>query len=128
MSPLGRRLLVAWWRIANPLTRPFAGVAPWWVLLETTGGKTGRLRVVPLAAGPRDGDGMWLIAVHGRRSGWVRNIEAERRVRLKHRGRWRDGTAEIHPMDTLPLERFGAYARSGARLVGVDPLQVRVSF
>src|SRR3954470_11730576 len=127
MSPLGRRLIVAWWRIVNPPTRLLAGTAPWWVLLETTGRKTGRVRRIPLAAGPRDGDAMWLIAVHGRQAGWVRNIEASATGGLKHRGRWRDGTATVHPIDAVPLDRFNAYARSGPRFIGFDPLLVRVS-
>jgi deazaflavin-dependent oxidoreductase (nitroreductase family) len=128
MGPLQRRLIVAWWRIANPPTRLLAGLAPWWVLLETTGNKTGRRRRTPLAVGPMNADGVWLIAVHGRRSGWVRNLEASPAVRLKHRGRWRDGTASTHPMDAAPLERFNAYARSGPKLIGMDPLLVRVTF
>jgi deazaflavin-dependent oxidoreductase (nitroreductase family) len=123
-----RRLIVAWWRIANPPTRLVAGLAPWWLLLETTGNRTGRRRRTPLASGPAEADGMWLIAVHGRHAGWVRNVEASSDVRIKHRGRWRDGTASIHPIDALPLERFNAYARSGPRLIGMDPLLVRVTF
>jgi deazaflavin-dependent oxidoreductase (nitroreductase family) len=128
MSPLQRRLIVAWWRIANPPTRLLAGLAPWWLLLETTGNRTGRRRRTPLASGPAETDGMWLIAVHGRHSGWVRNLEASSDVRIKHRGRWRDGTASIHPIDAVPLDRFNAYARSGPRLIGLDPLLVRVTF
>ena len=60
--------------------RPLAGVAPWWVLVETTGRRTGRTRRTPLAAGPRDAQGMLVIAVHGRHSGWVANAEARPQV------------------------------------------------
>jgi deazaflavin-dependent oxidoreductase (nitroreductase family) len=127
MGPVRRRLLLAWWRLVNPSTRALAGYAPWWVLLETTGCRTGRLRRTPLASGPRDGDAMWLLAVHGRSAGWVRNLEVLPRVRIKHWGRWHEGTASIHPLDTVPLARFNAYARSG-RLIAMDPLLVRVAF
>ena len=127
MSPSSHRLLRAWWRLANPPTRLLAGFAPWWVLLETTGCRTGRLRRTPLASGLNEAGAMWLIAVHGRHSGWVRNLEAAPTVRLKHRGRWRDGTATVHPIDAVPLERFTAYARSGPRFLGMDPLLVCVS-
>jgi deazaflavin-dependent oxidoreductase (nitroreductase family) len=127
MSPLRRRLLVAWWRLVNPPTRLLAGFAPWWVLVETTGCRTGRIRRTPLASGPTDAGGMWLIAVHGRSSGWVRNLDALPNVRLKHRGRWREGTASLHPIDAVPLEQFNAYARSGPRLIGMDPVLVRVA-
>jgi deazaflavin-dependent oxidoreductase (nitroreductase family) len=123
-----RRLLILWWRIANPPTRLLAGRVPWWVLLETTGCRSGRRRRTPLATGAAEDDGMWLIAVHGRRSGWVRNLEASPQVRLRHHGRWRQGTAGVHPIDAIPLARFNAYARSGPTLIGVDPLLVRVAF
>jgi deazaflavin-dependent oxidoreductase (nitroreductase family) len=128
MSAISPRVLRAWWRIANPPTRLLAGLLPFWVLIETTGNRTGQRRRTPLASGPVDPDGMWLIAVHGRTSGWVRNLEASPSVRLKHRGRWRDGTATIHAMDAVPLERFSAYARSGPRLIGRDPLLIRVAY
>lgn len=128
MSTRGHRLIRAWWRLINPPTRPLAGLAPWWVLLETTGNRTGRRRLTPLASGPTDGEAMWLIAVHGRQAGWVRNLEATAAVRIKHRGRWRVATATTHPMDAVPLERFNAYARSGPRLLGADPLLVRVAY
>ena len=128
MSTWTQRLIRLWWRIANPPTRALAGLAPWWVLLETTGNRTGRRRRTPLASGPSDAGGMWLIAVHGRHSGWVRNLEAASAVRLKHRGRWREGTATTHPIDAVQLSHFNAYARSGPRFLGMDPLLVRVSF
>jgi deazaflavin-dependent oxidoreductase (nitroreductase family) len=128
MGGLGQRLLLAWWRVINPPTRRLAGLVPWWVLLETTGRTTGRRRGTPLASGPSDDTGMWLIAVHGRSAGWVRNLEAAPQVRLRHRGRWRTGTASVHPMDAVPLDRFSSYARSGPRLLGKDPMLVRVAF
>ena len=82
-------LVKAWWRIVNPLTIPLAGFAPWWVVLETTGRRTGRRRRVPLARGPVDGRSAWLIAVRGTHAGFAHNIAADPRVRLKMRGRWR---------------------------------------
>src|SRR5436309_8777999 len=71
------------WRIVNPPTRPLAGFAPWWVLLETRGRTTGQRRVTPLARGPVDGSVVWLISVHGRHAQWVRNLEAAPDVRIK---------------------------------------------
>ncbi len=35
---------------------PFAGWAPWWVLLETDGRRTGEPKTTPLVRGPVDGD------------------------------------------------------------------------
>jgi len=105
-----------------------ARFAPSWVLVETTGRRTGKVRRTPLAAGPREPHGMTVIAVHGRRSGWVLNAEATPQGRLRHRGRWRTARAEILPYDEDVARRFNVYARSGPRLVGRDPVLVRFSY
>src|SRR3954451_17906984 len=123
-----RSLVVGFWRVVNPPTRLLAGFAPWWVLVETTGRRTGKIRRTPLAAGPRDADGMTVIAVHGRHSGWVLNAEAAPAVRLRHKGRWHSAQAEIRPVDRETLRRFGLYPRSGIRLVGRDPVLVRFRY
>jgi deazaflavin-dependent oxidoreductase (nitroreductase family) len=123
-----RKLLVVFWRAVNPMTRLLAGWAPWWVLLETTGNKTGRVRRTPLAPGPTDGEGALLIAVHGWRSGWVRNVAVQPAVRVKHRGRWRTATASVEDFDDEAVRAFSRYARSGPRIAGIDPLLVRLRF
>ena len=125
---MARSGVVLFWRVLNPVVRPLAGLAPWWVLVETTGRKSGQTRRTPLAAGPRDATGMWLIAVHGRRSGWVLNAEGRPAVRLKHRGRWHDATARVVPWDEQVVARCGAYARSGPRLLEQDPVLVHLAF
>ena len=51
-----------------------------------------------------DGDTFWLVAQRGRSAGWVRNIEANPRVRVKVHGKWRAGTAHILDDDD-PLKR-----------------------
>lgn len=114
------------WKVVNPPTRPLAGLLPWWVLLETTGRRTGQARHTPLASGPATADGMWLIAVHGRHASWVRNVEASPHVRMKHRGRWRDGVADVRPLDAAPVSEFNVYARQGPRTMGIDPVAVYV--
>ena len=126
--PRRRKRLVRAWRVFNPIARPFAGVAPWWVLVETTGRKTGEIRRTPIARGFNEGEGMWLIAAHGRHAAWVRNIEASPNVRLKSGGSWRGGRASIHPYDADRARRFNVYARAGAGRVAIDPLMVRVDF
>lgn len=122
-----RKPLVGFWKLLNPVTRRVAGLAPWWVLVETTGRRSGRTRLTPLAAGPRDADGMWLIAVHGRAS-WVLNIETNEAVRVRHRGRWQEATAEICAWDPAVAKRFNRYARSGPVLTAIDPVLVQVRF
>jgi deazaflavin-dependent oxidoreductase (nitroreductase family) len=123
---LKRRINLLFWRLANPIMRGLGGVAPWWVVLETTGRRTGLPRRVPLARGPIDGSIAWLICVHGSHAGFARNIAANPRVRLKMSGSWREGTAELLPMDDAILARFNAYARLGPRTVGIDPRLVRI--
>ncbi|MDX6696717.1 MAG: hypothetical protein QOE65_114 [Solirubrobacteraceae bacterium] len=114
------------WRVANPLARPFAGWVPWWVVLETTGRRSGQVRRIPLARGPRDDRTLWLIAVHGRRAGFVRNLTAESRVRVKMAGRWRRATATVEDYDEATVARFNSYARAGPRSLGIDPVLVRL--
>lgn len=98
-----------------------------WSLLETRGRKTGRLRQTPVGNG-LDGDTFWIVAEHGRKAGYVRNLEADPRVRVFVGGRWRTGTAQTLPDDD-PRERQrqlpGLNARV-VRLMGTDLLTVRI--
>src|SRR2546421_8966950 len=110
-----RMVALAFWRVFNPLARSLVGVAPWWVVLETTGRRSGRARRVPLARGPIDGRTAWLIAVHGARSSFAHNIAANSRVRLKLRGRWQAGNAALAPLDPAVIRRVNRYARMGPR-------------
>ena len=66
--------------------------APGTAILETTGRKSGRPRRTPVTKG-LDGDTFWIVAEHGERAAYVRNIRANPRVRVKVRRRWRTGTA-----------------------------------
>ena len=117
----------ALWRVINPPTRLLAGLAPWWVLLETTGRRSGQARRTPLAAGPSDQWGIWLIAAHGYHADYVANIAANPRVRLRHGGRWYTGTATVHDIEPDIVARFSPYARGALRL-GINPRLVRVDY
>ena len=121
-----RRIAMVFWKIFNPAARRLAGVAPWWVVLETRGRRSGLPRQVPLAAGPRDGDVTWLICVHGENASFARNIRSDPRIRLKMGRRWRAGRAAIIPMDERVLNRFSTYAQGGPRKLGIDPRLVRI--
>jgi deazaflavin-dependent oxidoreductase (nitroreductase family) len=103
------------WRLTNPLARLLAGVAPWWVLLETTGRLSGRARRTPLARGPLEGEIAWLIAVHGEHASFVPNIGYDPRVRLNVGGRWQQGMASVTAFDPEVVRRFGRYAKLGPR-------------
>jgi deazaflavin-dependent oxidoreductase (nitroreductase family) len=106
-------------------------------LLETTGRRTGRPVRTPVCHG-LDGEVFWLIAQRGHRADWVKNIQADPRVRVKVRTGsgvvWRAGTAHILDEDD-PRERQRRIGRQGlmrrlcvcaSAAVAMDPLMVRV--
>jgi deazaflavin-dependent oxidoreductase (nitroreductase family) len=118
-------------RLVNPLVRRLAqrGLAGRSVaLLETTGRKSGQKRVTPVGNGLR-GDAFWIVTEHGWGSSYVKNIQADPRVRVKVGRRWRSGTAHILPDDD-PYERMRMLKRAAndaaVRLVGTEHLVVRV--
>ena len=82
-------------------------VPPGYALLETTGRKTGKARRTPVGDA-RVGDRLWIVAEHGMKAGYVRNIKQNPRVRLKLRegfhARWYTGTAHLL-WDDDPRER-----------------------
>jgi deazaflavin-dependent oxidoreductase (nitroreductase family) len=107
------------------------------VLLETTGRRSGRPRRTPVGDG-RVGDTLWIVAEHGRQAGYVRNIEANPRVRVQMRNgmrsHWRTGTAQVLPDDD-PRERQRWLSRHrpstrlnapAVRAMGTELLTVRV--
>ena len=84
-------------RLLNPLDRRAFQLGippPGDALLETIGRRTGKPRLTPVCDGLA-GDTFWIIAQHGRDSDWVRNIEADPRVRVNTGLGWRTGTAHI---------------------------------
>jgi hypothetical protein len=59
-------------------------VPPGYALLETIGRKTGKVRSTPVGDA-RVGDRLWIVAEHGMKAGYVRNIKENPRVRVKLR-------------------------------------------
>lgn len=116
-------------RLLNPLTVPFAGVVPGWAILETRGRRTGRPRRTPVGDGLR-GTSFWIVAEHGRRADYVRNIAGHPRVRIRRRGRWHSGTAVIvHSDDARARQRalrLNPLNSLMVRAVGTQLLTIRV--
>ena len=80
---------------------------PTYAVVETTGRKTGRKRLVPVASG-LDGNTFWMISGLGEKASYVHNIRANPRVRVIARParlrdglrtRSRTGTAHLMPDD-----------------------------
>src|SRR5258706_9644888 len=73
-------------------------VPPGYALLETTGRRTGKARRTPVGNG-RVGAQFWIVAEHGQKAGYVRNIAVSRRggveIRDGLRARWDRGTAQL---------------------------------
>ena len=116
--------------LLNPLVRRAVErgwAPPGYAILETTGRRSGAPRRTPVG-GRRRGDAYWIVAEFGRRAGYVRNIEANPRVRVFTGRRWRTGTARVLPDDD-PRERQRDLPRLNAlmvRAVGTDLLTIRI--
>jgi deazaflavin-dependent oxidoreductase (nitroreductase family) len=125
-----RRLVTALQvRVLNPPIRALAerGLAPSVALLETTGRRSGQPRRTPVTNGLQRGtDTFWIVAEHGRKAAYVRNIEADARVRVRVGRRWRSGVAHVLDDDdpvarqrTLPRLHAAAVRALGTELVTV---------
>jgi deazaflavin-dependent oxidoreductase (nitroreductase family) len=127
-------------RVVNPIVMLAHNLGippPGDALLETTGRRTGRSQRTPICDG-LDGETFWLVAQRGRQADWVKNIQANPRVRVKVRTRsgvgWRTGTAHIldddDPRERLQRIGAGNLARrlcvSASAAMGTDPLTVRI--
>ena len=112
-------------------------VPPTYALLETKGRKSGKPRRTPVGNGLDDGT-FWIVAEHGTKAGYVRNLEHDPRVRIKIRDglryTWREGTAHALPDDD-PRERQRKLGKGHpgrwlnalvVRTVGTELLTVRI--
>jgi deazaflavin-dependent oxidoreductase (nitroreductase family) len=112
-------------------------VPPGYALLETTGRTTGKARRTPVGDA-RVSNQFWIVAEHGMKAGYVRNIVHNPRVRLKLReglrARWHSGTAQVLSDDDprarqrwLAGQVRGSSANAAAvRLFGTELLTVRI--
>jgi deazaflavin-dependent oxidoreductase (nitroreductase family) len=133
-----RRLVIAFEKyVQNPPIKAAlrAGLPlPMFALLETTGRTSGGRRQTPVING-RHGAQFWIVAEHGRRAQYVRNLEADPHVRVKSGGKWYAGRAHLLDDDD-PLARARWMAQTlgplhkadslAARLLGTQPLTIRI--
>lgn len=114
-------------RLANPIMRRIAGHLPGQAVLETTGRRTGLKRRTPVGGKVLDGS-FWMVSNHGTESDYVRNMQADPRVRVQVGSRWRTGTAHLLPDDD-PRERLRHLPKFNGlmvRLMGSDLLTIRI--
>ncbi|MBB4683704.1 nitroreductase/quinone reductase family protein [Amycolatopsis jiangsuensis] len=110
-------------RLGNPLLARLPGQT----LLETTGRTSGLPRRTPIG-GRRTGGEFWLVSEFGVRSHYVRNIQADPRVRLRLRGRWHHGVAHPVPEDDARarLKSLPRMNSTVVRAFGTDLLTIRI--
>jgi deazaflavin-dependent oxidoreductase (nitroreductase family) len=117
-------------RLLNPFVKAASRVGlplPGLVLLETTGRNTGEPRRTPVGK-TLEGDTLWVLAEH-RRGNYVRNIEANPRVRVKVGRTWRNGTATVLLDDDVRERARRMSNRLNTRVVQLmasEPVTVRV--
>jgi deazaflavin-dependent oxidoreductase (nitroreductase family) len=118
-------------KLANPVVRRLLerGLMPrTHALLETTGRSSGVPRRTPVGNGLR-GDTFWIVSEHGYESAYVKNIQANPRVRVKVGRTWREGTAHILPDDDVRarMRELGRPANDAiVRLAGSSLMTLRV--
>jgi deazaflavin-dependent oxidoreductase (nitroreductase family) len=118
-------------KLVNPLVRAAARLGlplPMVVLLETRGRRSGKPRRIPVGKAI-EGDMLWIVAEHGRRASYVRNIEADPRVRVRVGRRWRTGAAQVLADDDWRerQRRMPNKVNSASvRVMGTEHVTVRV--
>jgi deazaflavin-dependent oxidoreductase (nitroreductase family) len=117
-------------RVVNPVVKAAAerGIPlPTVAILETIGRRSGEPRRTPVGNG-LDGDTFWIVTEHGWRSSYVKNIQANPRVRVKVGRRWRTGTAHPMPEDDARARQRTMRRLNAAmvRAMGTELLTVRV--
>jgi deazaflavin-dependent oxidoreductase (nitroreductase family) len=114
-------------RVVNPAFRWVAGFMPGYAVIETIGARSGRARRVPVGGGLR-GSAYWLVAGDGRAAQYVRNMEANSKVRVRVHGRWRAGNAHLLPADNPRRRLWRLNPMNGLfiSISGRDLLTVRI--
>lgn len=110
-------------RVGNPVLSRL----PQQTLLETTGRTSGLPRRTPVG-GRLTGREFWFVSEFGEASQYVRNIRVQPRVRVRVKGRWYAGTAELLPQDDARarLRLLPRLNSTAVRGLGGNLLTVRV--
>jgi deazaflavin-dependent oxidoreductase (nitroreductase family) len=118
-------------KLVNPVVRAAARAGiplPLVVILETRGRKSGQPRRVPVGKA-LDGDTLWVVAEHGRKAAYVKNIEADPHVRVRVGRLWRAGIARVLYDDDWRLRQRQLPNKVNSavvRLIGTEHLTIRI--
>jgi deazaflavin-dependent oxidoreductase (nitroreductase family) len=118
-------------RVLNPIVRAAVRLGlplPIVVILETRGRKSGLPRRIPVGKA-LEGNTLWIVAEHGRKASYVRNIEADPHVRVRVGRRWRSGIAQVlYDDDWRGRQRRIPNKLNSAtvRLMGTEHLTIRI--
>ncbi len=99
-----------------------------WCLLETTGRRSGLRRRTPVGDGLR-GRAFWVVTEHGWASDYVKNVQADPRVRVKRGRTWLSGTATILPDDDAAARLRWLHRPvndAAVRALGTEQLVLRI--
>jgi deazaflavin-dependent oxidoreductase (nitroreductase family) len=108
--------------VVNPVARRLP-----LTMIETIGRKTGQPRRTPVGGRLVDNQ-FWIVSEHGEHSQYVRNIKANPAVRVRIKGHWHTGIAQLLPDDD-PIQRLRNLPRlnsAAVRAMGTDLLTIRV--
>lgn len=72
---------------------------PWWVMIVTTGRRSGKPRSAVLDVVRRDERGLWVIAADGLEARWAKNLLADPSCTVVHRGRRFSARATVAAAD-----------------------------
>ena len=117
--------------LVNPPTRLLVrrGLLGDYVILETIGRKSGQRRENPVGV-KIEGDVAWMVSEHGRHADYVRNIQANPRVRIRKGRTWREGTAHLLDDDDPVARLHALWGRRGntpaVRAMGTALLSIRI--
>jgi deazaflavin-dependent oxidoreductase (nitroreductase family) len=122
------RLVQRW--LLNPPMRvlTYLGLLRHHAVLETTGRRTGRSRRTVVGIARQPDAVLWIVAEHGRRAGYVRNLDAEPNVRIHLGRRWQRGAARLVDNDNIDarLQHFTSQHTNVIGRFGTELATVRV--
>jgi deazaflavin-dependent oxidoreductase (nitroreductase family) len=122
------RLVQRW--LLNPPMRvlTYLGLLRHHAVLETTGGRTGRPHRTVVGIARQPDSVLWIVAEHGHRAGYVRNLDTQPNVRVHLDRQWQRGVARLVENDDIDtrLQHFTPQHINVIRRFGTELGTVRV--